>query len=131
MEPLTIFIGWEAAIIIVVVVNLTSAFKDILDWSVGGREVRDSKPVLRFLLKLLPPILGGIVATVLPVRPSMLIEYVKDYELDIWGIRAVYGGWGMVLGTFASAAYGRIRGFLQARGVSLPRGDAKDPSEEK
>lgn len=131
MRQFGIFLGWEAVIVVIVVVNLTGAAKGAIDWLVGGEAARDARPWLRWVLKVLPPIVGALVAAVVPVRPAVIIEYAKDQDLSIWGMRAVYGGWGLVLGTFATTAYSRAKAFLRARtGIAL-RGTASVEPEEK
>lgn len=128
MEPLEIFICWQAALVAMSayfftelakrMINVLLAIKDndgqltMLE-RLGDEMRKDTVFLNAILLPHLALVFGAVAAYALP-HPELMIEYMRTHTLPVWKQHVSYGIWGMICGGVSSYFYDRIRQVVSA-----------------
>lgn len=129
MEPLAIFLGWQALLVALVasafteltkrVINILLAVKDDNDGRITmleriGDEIRRETVFINtILLPALPLVYGAFAAGALP-HPEEMIVYMKTHAMPLWKTHAAYAVWGAMCGQFSGWLFDRLRTTISA-----------------
>jgi len=124
MEPLVIFLGWQAFLVALVassfteltkrMINIILAVKDDNDGRltmlerIGDEIRRETVFINTILLPALPLVFGAFGAWALP-HPEEMIEYMRTHALPVWKQHAAYAVWGAMCGQFSGWLFDRLR----------------------
>lgn len=129
MEPLEIFICWQAGLVALSayffteltkrMINVLLAVKDDNDDQltvlerIGDELRRDTVFINTLLLPACPLVFGAIAAYALP-HPELMLNYMKLHTLPFWKQHVSYGVWGLICGGGSSYFYDRVRQTISA-----------------
>lgn len=130
LGPLSLMYSWQALICATACVGITQMIKTIIDImylpkvedqpggphrSAAKEKRKENLWVTRVTLPVIPVLVGAVWAAVVPLRPDVLVEYVKAEELQgLWMVLA-YGGWGGACGQFSTMLHSKLKDLLHAK----------------
>lgn len=127
MGPLDVFLGWQALLLAALAYMLVQLLKTILDTTIGAERRKASRVLTRIVLPAVPPVVGALLALVLPL-PESLAAWVKE-EPRVWVALAARAAWGAAAGQFSDYLYSKIKALvLHERG--RPRVALRDDADD-
>lgn len=130
MNPLDLLYSWQAVLIAIAATGVTQLIKTVLDVVWGHKDaqptptVKDAKKVgearrkrslivNRLVLPMAPIWTGALMASVIPIRPEALVEYITAQHIEGWGRILVFAAWGAACGQFADYGFSKVKAALQ------------------
>lgn len=117
-NPISIFFCWQSLVLALVVSGVVQFIKASLDAKMGEEKRKANKFLTRVFLPFLGLFLGALLANAMPIRPDVLIDYIKlhreSWEYPDWGVWSTYAGWGAAVGQFADYAFTKVKSYLAA-----------------
>jgi len=134
-NPIEIFYCWQAVVTALMVYMLTQALKSYVPLLYTPKTAKGKVVFKRGLMVTLPPILGFIVAALIPIHPETLISYVTEHASNKLDSVMIYGAWGAAVGQFADYLYTKVKGFIDdyvpAHRASIVPSSSDDESESQ
>jgi hypothetical protein len=128
MNPLDLIYCWQALLVAVACVGITQLAKTLIDSTMGKERRKDSVVLTRFVLPMMPIVVGVLVAVLIPVRPEVLIDYVSARVNNTWGELSTYALWGGACGQFADYTFTKAKAaFVDVRERRLSSPDDLAP----
>lgn len=121
MNPLEVAYCWQSILLAVFVYMTMHLVKALVFKDVEAMEPKKRYRVKRILLPALSPVVGALAAIVVPMRPDIIVAYVRDHHLGAGGY-LVYAMWGGMVGQFSDYAYSKISKLLRDRNPSAGAG---------
>ena len=123
-SPLQLVYCVPAVLLALAIVALTETTKRIVDVAYGkdeeGVPQRKKVPWLnRIVFPSIPVVFGIILAALIPLRPSVLVEAVEANDSGWWGNAASFGLWGAAVGQFADYIYSKVKSAIKDGAINL------------
>lgn len=115
-DPLELMYSWQALLLALSISGTMQFIKTLLDIQMGKPKREAHVWLNRIWLPALTILLGACYANFIPLRPSILTEYIKlqDETWTEWNTAVMYAVWGGSVGQFADYAYTKFKKILEA-----------------
>lgn len=112
MGPLEIIYGWQALLCAAACYGLTKLVSTILDLTMGEEKRKANRWLSKVAMPVTPVVLGALWATLVPLRPDVIVEYAAAHLDGLW-VTVAYAGWGGACGQFATMLHQKLLDFVK------------------
>jgi len=104
--PLQILYSWQSLLLAIAITIGTQGVKRLVDSFMGGTDTRKQRRYMStVVLPAVPLALGTLAGMFVPLRPELLMEYVRTHDVSMYWVGGAYG---LAVGQFADYLYQRF-----------------------
>ncbi len=107
LGPLALMFSWQALLCAIACVGITKLPTMIIDRLMGKAKRQANWWLTHLLYPMIPILIGILYATLVPLRPEVLTEYVTKSTEGLWQLVA-YAAWGGACGQFSQVIYDKM-----------------------
>lgn len=118
MNPLDLFYSVPAVVVAFGAYMWTQVAKTAVDiaYKKAGKDRKENVWITRFLLPMVPPVSGAIIAALIPLHPDSLLAYVEANGAEWSKVNelSVFAAWGAACGQLSDYLYSKVKAAVQA-----------------